>query len=154
MLTGVNYKAVPKGTTAWIDAKLGSMRKPYDLTKRRLQDGSSAVALFQAICKKLNYSPEHYRSDAPPVPTTRFKCKFCGMDPPDHWGGDCPDNPQNKGVVTERSPQRRQSTNRVLEFASFVPWQFVLLGAVALLLGFLMESDAAQSDSIQLLTYG
>ena len=85
---------------------------------------------------------------------TRLKCKFCGMDPPDHWGGDCPDNPQNKDVVPERSPQRKQLTNQVLKFASFVPWQFVLLGAVALLLGLHVEGDATQSDSIQLLTYG
>ena len=150
----MNCKAVPKGPTAWLDAKLGSMRKPFDLTKRRLQDGSSAVALFRAICKKLNYTPEHYRSDAPPVPTPRFKCKFCGMDPPDHYGGDCPDNPQNKGVVTECAVQQRWFANRVLEFVSYVPWQFALLGAIALLLGLLLENDAAQSDTVQLLTYG
>ena len=97
---------------------------------------------------------EHYKSDPLPGQTTRWKCKFCGMDPPDHWDGDCPENPQNTDVTPVRSPQRKQFTNQVFEFASFVPWQFVLLGAVALLFGLQLESDATQSDSIQLLTYG
>ena len=75
------------------------------------------------------------------------------MDPPDHYGGDCPDNPQNKGVVVECKAQQRWVAIRVQEFISYVPWQVTLLGAVALLLGLLLENDVAQSGTVQLLTY-
>ena len=153
LVTGQNSKSVPRRSTPWLDGKLGSMRKSFDLSKRRLHDGSSAVALFRATCKKVNYTPEHYKSEPPPPPAPRYKCKFCGQDPPDHYGGDCPLNPENKGVVVERKPWQRHVAIRVQEFVSFVPWQVTLLGIVALLLGLLLETDVAQSDTVQLLTY-
>ena len=153
LVTGQNSKSVPRGSTPWLDGKLGSMRKSFDLSRRRLHDGSSAVALFRATCKKVNYTPEHYKSEPPPPPAPRYKCKFCGQDPPDHYGGDCPYNPENKGVVVERKSWQRHVAIRVQEFVSFVPWQVTLLGIVALLLGLLLETDVAQSDTVQLLTY-
>ena len=50
-----------------------------------------------------------------------------------------------------RSSQRNWFTDVVFEFASFMPWQFVLLGVTGMLLGLRLESGATQSDSTPLL---
>ena len=53
----------------------------------------------------------------------------------------------------ERKVRQGHVAIRVQEFISYVPWQVTLLGIVALLLGLLLETDVAQSDTVQLLTY-
>ena len=51
-----------------------------------------------------------------------------------------------------RSSQRNWFTDQVFEFASFMPWQFMLLGMTGVLLGLQLESGAAQNDSTPQLT--
>ena len=81
-VNGVNYRAFLHGQSIplKIDAKLGGFEQPLDLAreedKYRLSDGSSARALYQAICRKVGYQSKRYAEEAPDVqPGEEQECR-------------------------------------------------------------------------------
>ena len=106
-----------------------SVQHAVDISRRRLPDGSSALVKFHALMNMVRYTPVNYQAIVVPIagfmrrgrvhsapeaasepprpaekrPRFRFeKCDFCGMDPPDHMGRHCPDNPDNEPKVRQR----------------------------------------------------
>ena len=122
-------QSIVQGTWVWFEAVNGGIRKPFSLVKHQLHDKSSAVALFVTIARKINYAPGFYELPRP-VPV-RDQCKFCGEDPPDHVGNDCPANPKNIKKKALQTQFRGLST----EFASYIPWRLLLLGVVGIVIG-------------------
>ena len=127
VLLGCHSRALWREVTGCMPGE--SLQHAIDISLRRLPDGSSTLVKFHALMNQVRYTPVNFQAIVVPVagfmrrgrvhsapeatselqrpaekrPRTRtWKCDFCLMDPSDHAGRHCPDNPDNQPRVRQR----------------------------------------------------
>ena len=150
LCTGTNYRALtspahigPSSTDHLrvpnrmkTDAVLGSFGDTFDLDredhKPLLSDGTPAIDLYQAICKKLDYKLRQYPSD---IDCSKAPASSTGLPSRSVWDADHP----------------WTIISLVTGLFNFTPWRTVSFGIVGLLLGLVLER-VAKGGAIPLLT--
>ena len=136
MLTGINIVHFkPRGDyTRQIEPSMGGVEQSLDLAEKvrhndhscTLSDGSPALNLFVAICKKVGYQPMFYKVKEEP-----------GLDGPElaRSVDELDDRSSQRGASEDRSQEDILSAKIIFEF---MPWRTVAFGSVGVLLGLLL----------------
>ena len=152
MITGINIQHFPpRGDySRQVEPKLGGVLNSFDLAAKvehsdyscTLSDGSLALTLYLAICKRVGYQPKFYKEEEDEV------------EEPDSDGPELSrsadelsvhDRSSQRDVPEDRSPGDILSTKIIFEF---MPWRTAALGFVGVLLGLLLGVANPRVDGV------
>ena len=140
LLTGINIRALSGRDHYQVDAVLGDFENPLDLAREedppKLSDGSPALALYQAICRKVGYKPRFYNLEEEP-----------DQDGPELARSVDEQEDRSSQLGTQGNPDRRDLTSAKI-LCDFMPWRTVSLGIVGVLLGLLLEHATSTASGV------